>query len=162
MWVDGEECAATKQTAPRRRIVGDWAKGVPDLMEELRNVLAPRLLDATRMEVLEKEVMLVKERCATLERQRPVLVPIESLAPEPYDVVKPFHAVVQLHDDQYIATFFDANISASGDTQTEAIFNLKDVILGAFEILTMREEEELGLGSSHQRQVLEEFIRTRA
>ncbi|GAF95929.1 unnamed protein product, partial [marine sediment metagenome] len=36
----------------------------------------------------------------------------------------------------YIATFFDANISASGDTQTEAIFNLKDMIVGTFEILS--------------------------
>ena len=159
MWIEGEECVATKQTAPRRRIVGDWAEGVPGLMEELRNVLAPRLLDATRIEVLEKEVMLVKERCAALERWNPIVVPIESLTPEPYQIIKSFHGVVQVQGDQYIATFFDANISASGDTQAEAVFNLKDMIVGAFEILNSREEDKLGPGPAHQRKVLQEYIR---
>ena len=162
MWGEFEDCAAAEQTVPRRRIIGDWAKEVPGLLEELGNVLAPRLLDATRIEVLEREVILVKERCTTLENRQPVLVPIASLAPEPYDVVKPFHAVVQLHEHEYIATFFDANISASGDTQAEAILNLKDVLLGALEILAVRDEKDLGAGSLHQKRVLGEFIRKRA
>ena len=50
-------------------------------------------------------------------------------------IKKELHAVVRSHGDEHIATFFDANISASGDTETEAVSNLKDTIIGIFECL---------------------------
>ncbi|MBM4036287.1 MAG: hypothetical protein FJ291_31510, partial [Planctomycetes bacterium] len=78
----------------------------------------------TRLESLEKGVLALRKRVAKLEARAPTIVPIETLAPEPYELLKPFHAVVEFCDDSYIATFYDANISASGDTQQEAVENL--------------------------------------
>ncbi|GAH18413.1 unnamed protein product, partial [marine sediment metagenome] len=46
-----------------------------------------------------REVILIKERIATLEKSSPVCVPIETFAPEPYEVLKPFHVVMQTRDD---------------------------------------------------------------
>ncbi|MBM4027620.1 MAG: hypothetical protein FJ280_19785 [Planctomycetes bacterium] len=88
-----------------------------------------------------------------------LLVPIQSLAPEPYEVVKPFQVVVRPADGEYIASFFDANLSASGETQAEAVLHLKDVIAAAFEILAEMKEAELGPGPLRQKKTLEEFIR---
>lgn len=146
----------------RRRIVATWESEIRNLMDEFRAVLLPRWEEAARIETLQREITLLKERCSVLERLSPILVPIESLAPEPYEVVKPLHAVVRYQNEQYIASFFDANLSASGDTQVEAVLNLKDIIVGTFEVVTMLEESELGPGPFQQRKVLEEFIRKNA
>jgi len=86
-------------------------------------------------------------------------VPIQSLAPEPYEVIKPFQVVVRAADGEYIASFFDANLSASGETQAEAVLNLKDIIAGTFEILAGMNDAELGPGPLRQKRTLEEFVR---
>ena len=142
----------------RGRIVAISEEDIKNLIEDFTAVLLPRWEEAARLETLQREVALLKGRCAVLERLSPILVPIESFAPEPYEVVKPLHAVVRYQNEQYIASFFDANLSASGDTQVEAVLNLKDIIAGTFEILTTLQESELGPGPLQQRKVLEEFV----
>lgn len=114
------------------------------------------------LEGLETELLSLKEQVAELERFAPVCVPIETFAPEPYEVLKPFHAVIQARDDEYVASFFGANLSASGATQEEALFNLKDVILAVFESLAKHDATELGPGPTKQLQVLKEFVRRTA
>lgn len=146
----------------RKRII-EISKGeIGSLMEDFAAILLPKWEEAACLETLQREVGLLKERCTVLEQLSPILVPIESLAPEPYDVVKPFHAVVRYQNEQYIASFFDANLSASGDTQAEAVFNLKDIIAGTFDIVTILEESKLGPGPLQQRKVLEEFIQKKS
>ena len=116
----------------------------------------------TRLDALEKEVLSLKCRLAQLEESAPVIVPIETLAPEPYELLKPFHAVVQPCDDEFVATFYDANISASGATQDEAVTNLKDMVVAGFETLTEHEAGRLGRGLVKQLRVLKEFMRRKA
>ncbi len=94
-----------------------------------------------------------------LEKTTTLLVPIQSMAPEPYEVIKPFQVVVRAIDSEYVASFFDANLSASGETQAEAVLHLKDVIAGAFEILANMTDAEHGPGPLRQKRTLEEFIR---
>lgn len=51
---------------------------------------------------------------AELDRKsEAILVPITTLAPEPYELIRDILAVVRPADDEFIATFFDANISTS-------------------------------------------------
>jgi len=154
-WREPDLCATERVRLERRPIVANWEKEIPDLIE----AFTARWKEVARLNTLEKEVILLKERCAALERVSPILVPIESLAPEPYEVVKPLHAVVRFQNDGCIASVFDANLSASGDTPTEAVFNLKDIITGTFEVLCQMDENELGPGPLQQRKVLEEFMR---
>lgn len=159
MWAEEDECLAEGALQERLEIPPDWAQVVPRLMEAFTAASARTWREVARLDTLEKEVVLLKDRCAVLERLAPILVPIETLAPEPYRVVKPFHVVVRCQDDEYIASFFDANLSASGDTGEEAVANLKDIIVGTFEILRGVEENEFGPGPLQQRHVLEEFMR---
>lgn len=156
-WSQPPECPVVTIPMRREPIAEEWAKEIPELIEAFRDDLSERLHEE-RFIFLQSEVELLKQRCSRLEELSPILVPIQSLAPEPYEIIKPFHAVVKVQDDQYIATFFDANISASGDTQTEAIFNLKDMIVGTFEILSETSSNELGPGPARQKKVLQEFI----
>src|ERR1043165_771229 len=91
----------------------------------------------------------------------PIVVPIDTLTPEPIDIVKPFHAVVQAVDGEYVATFFDANINASGDTQQEAIFNLKDMIVTLFNRVERKPSKQLGAALRRQKSVLCAMLKRR-
>ena len=117
---------------------------------------------APNLDELEKDVVSLERRVSELERSAPICVPIETFAPEPYEVRKAFHAVLQAQGEEYVASFFDANLSASGATQEEAVFNLKDVIVAVFETLTEHEPAKLGPEPAKQLEVLKEFIRRTA
>jgi len=157
MWSHPLECPVVTRTMRREPIAEEWSEEIPELIEAFRDDLSERLREEHFM-FLQREVVLLKQRCSRLEELSPILVPIQSLAPEPYEIIKPFHVVLRVQEDEYIATFFDANISASGDTQTEAIFNLKDIVVGTFEILSETSSNELGPGPAQQKKVLQEFI----
>jgi predicted RNase H-like HicB family nuclease len=87
----------------------------------------------------------------------PLVVPISTFAPEPFAVVKDFGVVVQPADASFVATLFDANIGASGETPEDAVQNLKDCLLNAFTVLEAR-ERELGLEPRRQLAVLRSLI----
>jgi hypothetical protein len=135
---------------------------IASLMDTFREQLAKSWYQLARIGGLEREILLLKKRCDNLERTVPVIVPIESFEPEPYEVVKTFHVVIKFQEDQYIASFFDANLSASGDTQEESVGNLKDIILGTLDILMTTDEKKLGPGPLRQRKLLAEFIRKKS
>jgi hypothetical protein len=132
-------------------IAANWKRDVSVLLLEFR--------ESVRLTILEGEIASLKERVAAVEAQQAITIPVESLAPEPYEVIRPFHVVLQPAGDEYFATFFDANIAATGGTQREAVENLKDLVVTAFDLLTGREESELGPGPLHQISVLKQFIR---
>lgn len=86
-------------------------------------------------------------------------VPIQTLAPEPYRLLREMTAVVQREEDgHYTAFFFDANIGSSGDTQAEAVSNLKSILLDVFDDLEEENPSRLSTGTKRQLSVLREFI----
>lgn len=89
------------------------------------------------------------------------VVPIQTLAPEPYELIKPLLVVLERSDDQYLASFYDANVSASGDNQEEAIINFKDILIGTFDLLSSLNEDELGPMPLRHYTILREYIRPR-
>ena len=92
-------------------------------------------------------------------RLQPIIVPIVIFAPEPFRLSDPIWTVVQPIDDSFVATFFDANVSTSGDTQEEAVANLKDLILDIYVDLEEEPEERLGPEPKRQLAVLRSLIR---
>lgn len=99
---------------------------------------------------------------ATQQLQCPYLVAhITTLAPEPFDVIKEIPVVIQPSDDEFLATFFDANVNASGCTETDAVSNLKDVLVGLFEYLDAQPPSRLGKAPTRQIAVLRQFVRKR-
>ena len=89
-----------------------------------------------------------------------IVVPMITLEPEPYELVQTVPVVVQRVDDQFVASFFDANINASGETQQDAVANLKDVMLALY--LRLRNVKNLAKGPARQRAILQSLIQEKA
>jgi hypothetical protein len=89
-----------------------------------------------------------------------VVVPITTLEPEPFDLLRSIPVVVQPTVDGYLATFFDANIGITGDTREESVANLRLLLVDVFEELE-REEAQLGPQLVRQLAVLRGFMARR-
>lgn len=114
-----------------------------------------------RIGILEKVVLEMRHVIGELTAQKTILVPITSLEPEALTLQQPIFVVVQPDGDEFSATFFDANINASGDTQTEAVENLKEVLISCFRRFTELGESRLGPGPRKQMAVLKSIIKIR-
>lgn len=119
-------------------------------------VKTPSLSPEIELAELEKRL----SRCEDALSHLPTVIPLSSFAPEPIELLKPIDVVVQPDDDFFVATFFDANINASGESQLEAFEMLKSMIASTFRLLC---EQEAVLGDEPKRQlaVLRQFIRAR-
>jgi len=137
--------ACFREAEPGLRAAASLADEIPSLVEgqekmlqvvsEIARVPEPNLLPST-------------------------VVPITTFEPEQFELLKPIQVVVQPTGDGYMCTFFDANVNASGETQVEAVANLKSVILDTFEDLES-EKKPLGPGPNQQLAVLRSFIKRR-
>jgi hypothetical protein len=85
-------------------------------------------------------------------------VPIESLAPEPYQVLRPMTCVVVPADEGFEAALYDLNLYSSGDTQEEAVGALKSLLLDLFDHLSAKSEDLLGPEPLRQKKFLAEHI----
>lgn len=65
-----------------------------------------------------------------------VLIPIQTFAPEPYELKRPILAVVRPYDHEYTATFPDAVLTTYGDDEWKAVENLKLMIIYMYDILS--------------------------
>ena len=99
----------------------------------------------------------LKKRCNELIERQSIIVPIATLAPEPFDLCKEITVVVQQDGDSYVATFFDANINASGNTQVDAVANLKDMLIALF--VSLEKESKLAKGPARQLAILRKVMR---
>jgi hypothetical protein len=132
------------------------AEGWESAFRTAIELAAAKRRDAIRLQRLERAVEELQGRAKSCWS---TTVSIASLAPEPFDLIKPIPVIVQPSDDEFIASFFDANINASGCTETDAVANLKDVMLGTLEVLLSQPPDRLGPGPTRQLAVLSEFIR---
>lgn len=112
----------------------------------------------TRLDKLDDRVADLSERLSKLEGASTLRVAITSFAPEPYSLVRPIEVLIEPVDDSYVASFFDANISASGDNQQEAFDNLKALILDVYDSLRAESSNRLGPEPKRQLAVLDRFL----
>ena len=73
-----------------------------------------------RMASIEQDLLTLKAQVSEL-RHGGTVVLIDTLAPEPLTVVRPFHVTVESYAEDYRASFVDANLSAFGETRNEAV-----------------------------------------
>jgi len=87
-----------------------------------------------------------------------MFVPITSFAPEPYELRKQLIVTIKPLEEGWEASFFDANIHATGDTEEEALRNLKSLILDVLDSLSGAPRDSLEIEPRRQLAVLTEFI----
>jgi hypothetical protein len=122
-------------------------------IEDALTMLQQRGL-ATQIDDLKRDVEALRE----VAFNGGVIVPLGSLAPAPIYVIKPFYVHIRIEDDCYLASFVDANINASGESEFDAIEMLKDAIVSTFQLF-IDNEPSLGRGPTRQLAVLREYMR---
>jgi hypothetical protein len=96
---------------------------------------------------------------------QPLLVPINTFAPQPFEPIKQILVVVEpVVDDsgepcEYVATFPDGYVGASGNTVEEAVSHLKDRMLTKYDMLANMPTEQLGRIPKRQLATLQSIIR---
>jgi predicted RNase H-like HicB family nuclease len=148
-----------RSTSAGRRIQSNWEESISDVVAQTYATLEKKWHEVLSFRLLQSEVLRLRTRVEDLEHSRPACAPIQSLTPEPYEVIRPFQVVIGPRGDEFVASFLDANIGASGCSEAEALANLKETILSTFEILEEHEEARLGPGPLRQLQLLRQFIR---
>jgi predicted RNase H-like HicB family nuclease len=143
----------------RGAVAENWQSAIPTLLADLAATLRANWKDAVRLESIERDLLTLKMQFTQLQRSCPSVVLIDTLAPEPLEVIRPFHVTVEPYEGEYRASFVDANLSTFGETRAEAIWALKDIIAATFEVLSDAGEKKLGPGPARQFFVLREFIR---
>jgi len=142
------------------KVVTGWQESLLNLVATSARHYEETLQTDLRFDLLEKVVVALRTRVSRIESKACVLVPIQMFESTEFFVQQPFLAVVQPDEDGFSATFFDANIGTSGDTQEEAVANLKDLILGTFEQFeALERENQLGPEPARQLSVLKKVIK---
>ncbi|MGA2983857.1 MAG: hypothetical protein ABSG32_08580 [Terriglobia bacterium] len=101
---------------------------------------------------------LLKKLDEVGSRTESIMVPIETLAPEPYQLLRSFTAVITKSGEDFEACLFDASIFASGDTEEDAVANLKDTLIDAYERLNELGDDQLGPGPLRQKKILNKLM----
>jgi hypothetical protein len=113
-----------------------------------------------RLEKAEAALLDVVNRLySSAQQQRPLWVPIETFAPEPYEILKPITAVITPVEDGFEAGLFDAKLFSTGDTEVEALDNLKSLILENYSAFQHLGDLQLGPGPLRQQKILASLIR---
>ncbi|MDG3007775.1 type II toxin-antitoxin system HicB family antitoxin [Paludisphaera mucosa] len=111
-----------------------------------------------------KDVAGLREQVEKLERRTrrratpPVAVPISTFAPRPFEPRRPIGVVIGPCRGGFTASFLDANLSTSGETEAEALDNLKDLLLMAYEDFEQSDDSALGPAMLKQKSVLFDVI----
>jgi hypothetical protein len=98
-------------------------------------------------------------RLHKLESAQTKIVPINTFAPEPYELLKTFLVSVQSVEGGFEAGWYDANIHTTGENEEEAVSNLKSLILDFFDSLSKESQEKLGIEPKRQLAVIRIFIK---
>ncbi len=140
----------------------DWTEVVPELIEKLASDIADKKKLELRFNLLAILAKELEARVHKLESAQTKIVTIDTFAPEPYSLLKPFHVSVQSVHNGFEAGWFDANIHTSGANEEEAVSNLKSLILDFFDGLSKEPNETLGPEPKRQIAVLKTFIQKSA
>jgi hypothetical protein len=123
-------------------------------------------MSTTSVETLAAQNKELQLRLEKLEQtERPLLVPINTFAPRPFEVISGILVLVEpVVDDsgepcEYIASFTDGAISATGDTIEESVAMLKGRMVAQYRLLTRLPRERLGRIPQQQLDALSAVMR---
>ena len=147
-----------RAASTRRRSDPAWDRITQEIQCQVRKV-SIRGLMPSYLSGLEGQVKALAQRVDQLcEQPRACEVTIQTMAPEPYSLSAPLAVLVQSEPDSHIASFVDANVTASGDTLPEAIENLKMLMVDRLEEWAGTDAEKLGPEPTRQLAILRTFL----
>ena len=115
----------------------------------------------TIVEKQKADIAALRETCQSLTTAG-LVIPISTFAPEPYELKRPISVLIQRLDDGFMASYLEANINASGDTENEALDMVKDMMLIAYDRLSAKADRDLGPAPLRQKRILMSVIAERS
>ena len=104
------------------------------------------------------QISVMMTEIEELRKTKTFVVPLTTLAREPLQMKSSIPATVEGDGEEFTATFYEANVSASGETQADAIANLKESLVSRYEFLESLPENELGPLPARQWEVLRNVL----
>jgi len=115
------------------------------------------------LELQQRELLQRVERLEYVPS--PLLVPINTFAPKPFEAIGQILVLVESVLDEsgepceYIGTFVDGSVSVTGDTVEEAVQLLKSRMITQYNLLTKLRPEQLGRIPQRQLAALKAVMR---
>lgn len=144
---------------PMPQTDSEWKVIFQSLMKMLERSRAEAI--GGELSAIRAELALLRQRVSRVEGAAPSMALIQTLAPSPYEILKPIQVLVRADGEEYTASFVDANIASGGATMEEAVENLKDLLTSMLDMLDEHTQEQLGIGPTRQLAILREFIQRR-
>jgi hypothetical protein len=85
---------------------------------------------------------------------REFVIPLTTLAPEPFELLSDIPVTIEGADGDFTATFYEASLGASGDTVAEAIANFKETLIRQYELFEELPAERVSNVAARQRDVI--------
>ncbi len=111
-----------------------------------------------RTEMLEMEIAELHAEMISLKESSPSIGVINWLPEPEYSLSNPIVVSVRMDSGEFIASFDDASIAASGETKRLALENLSSMLLSLFDMLKSRDIEKLGPLPLRQLSILDQLI----
>ncbi len=124
-------------------------------------VVVGGFVDNEHADQLLREMDILRSQMTQLIESRdnaPFFTQIYSLGQVGLELRRPIPVTIRPDGNEFIASFFDANISTGGGTEQEAVDNLQSLIADFFNDLELAKDDELGPSMIKQRQVLLESV----
>jgi hypothetical protein len=153
-----EDCWPSQEPHSEEEVEREGMVSFVDAFSQFANLLSDRQRLLVQLDVMSSRLRILEQKVSA---GCGLIVPINSFAPEPFEVVKEIRVVIEESDGEHMAHFFDAGIGAQGCNQQEAVDNLKDAMLSAFDYLDPLPEAKLGPALRKQIAVLREYVRRR-
>lgn len=141
---DHSEQARTGGAPPSPNWKEDLSSAVAEISEKLEQQL--------RLNRLEDEVVQLAGQARSFR------VTISNLFPYRAKLRKAIEANVRPSNDSWVASFFDANVHASGETEIDALDNLKGMLVDMLQSLTKIERSRLSRELQRTLEVLSNSI----
>lgn len=99
-----------------------------------------------------------EHRLQRIEESGGVSIAIATLGESTVRLLRPVPVTIRFNGDDFIASFFDANIHASGETEQEAFDGLREMLIGTFTLLDSHDSSSLSNEMQRSLRVLRQFI----
>lgn len=109
------------------------------------------------LSTLAGEVKALQSEIQDLRESQAFVVPLTTLAPQPYKMLAQIPVTIK-GGEGFTASFNEASVSASGDTEADAIANFKEMLLSLYEIFASTPREKLGPLPARQWNILSHLI----
>jgi len=109
--------------------------------------------------ILTSEVTMLKCEIQRLHQQRTYVVGLTTLTPEPFKMIQQIPVTIEGDGEDFTATFVEANVSASGETEADAIANFKESLVSSYELLEDVPAGQMGPLPARQWGILKSVVR---